>query len=153
MATSEDQLDEWRKTERRDREDPNTSGSSDPCVALEHPVISEIQSRPGSVLVHNSGRVDDDVRISVLDAFYEKDGRRSRHIEEVLERYQGEDAGDLKRIELVEKWTCFNALKKENFNCNPKILMKEKSWRTWKSNQMIVMNEELVQNVAMGCRN
>ena len=28
--------------------------------------------------------------------------------------------------------------------------MEEKSWRTWKSNQNIVMDEELVQNVAMG---
>ena len=33
---------------------------------------------------------------------------------------------------------------------NQKILMQEKSWRTWKSNQNIVMDEELVQNVAMG---
>ena len=28
--------------------------------------------------------------------------------------------------------------------------MEEKSWRTWKSNQNIVMDEELVQDVAMG---
>ena len=27
--------------------------------------------------------------------------------------------------------------------------MKEKSWRTWKSNQNIVMDEELVQNIVM----
>ena len=32
---------------------------------------------------------------------------------------------------------------------NPKILMDEKSWKTWKSNQKIVMNEESVQNGAM----
>ena len=58
----------------------------------------EIQSRPGSVLLQMSGRVDDDVRISALDAFYEKDGRRRRYIGELLERYRGEDAGDLKKI-------------------------------------------------------
>ena len=91
-ATSEEQLDEWRKTERLEREAPNTSASSEPCVALEHPVSSEIQSRPGSSLVQNSG--DDDVRISALDAFNEKDGRRSRCIGEVLEWYRGEDAGE-----------------------------------------------------------
>ena len=32
---------------------------------------------------------------------------------------------------------------------NPKILMDEKSWKTWKSNQKIVMIEELVQNSVM----
>ena len=31
--------------------------------------------------------------------------------------------------------------------------MGEKSWRTWKSNQNIVMDEEVVQNVAMGEKN
>ena len=55
--------------------------------------------------MQKSGRVDDDVRISALDAFHEKDGRRSRYIGGGLEWYLGEDAGDLKRIELVEKWT------------------------------------------------
>ena len=60
-----------------------------------------MQSRPGSVIVQKSGRVDDDVRISAMDAFHEKGGRRSRYIGEVLERYRGEDAGDLKRFELV----------------------------------------------------
>ena len=33
-ATSEEQLDEWRKTERLEREAPKTSASSDTCVAL-----------------------------------------------------------------------------------------------------------------------
>ena len=75
----------------------------------------EIQSRPGSVLVPKSGRVDDDMRITALDAFHGKDGRRSRFIGEVLERYRGEDAGDLKNIELVENWTCPNVLEKEIF--------------------------------------
>ena len=90
--------------------------------------------------MQNSGRVVDDMRIN-LDAFNGKDGRRSRYIGEVLERYRGEDAGDLKGIELVEKWTCLNVLKKEFFESDPKILTEEKSWRTWKSNQDIVMDE------------
>ena len=113
-ATSEEYLDEWRKTERLEHEAPNTSASSDPCVARECTVSCEIQRRPGSVLVQKSGRVDDDVRIAALDAVYGKDGRRSRYIGEVLKRYRGEDAGDLKIIELVEKWTRLNVLEKEN---------------------------------------
>ena len=60
-ATSERQLDEWRKTERLEHEAPKTSASSDPCVAREYPVSCEIQSRPGSVLVQKLGSVDDDV--------------------------------------------------------------------------------------------
>ena len=64
----------------------------------------EIPSRLGSVLVQKSGRVDHDMRITALDAFYGKDGRRSRYIGEVVERFRGEDAGDLKRIDLVENW-------------------------------------------------
>ena len=79
---------DWRKTERFEQEAPNASASPDPCVALEYPASGETQSRPGSVLVQTSGHVDDDVQISALDAFYEKDGRRSRYIEEVLEPYR-----------------------------------------------------------------
>ena len=112
-----------------------TSASSDPCVTLEYPAGCETQSRPGSVLVQNSCRVDDDVRIFELDAFYGKDGRRSRYIGAVLERYRGEDAGDLKRSELFEKWTCLNVLEKEIRKLDQKILAVEKSWRTWNSNQ------------------
>ena len=85
-ATSEEQLDERRKTERIEREAPNASASSDPCAAREYLVSCEIQSRPGSVLVQQkSGHVDDDVQISALDALYEKDAReltwlRSGHV-------------------------------------------------------------------------
>ena len=46
-------------------------------------------------------------------------------------------------------WTCVNALEKKICKLNPKILMEEKSWRTWKSNQNIVMDEEWVQNIVM----
>ena len=82
--------------------------------------------------MQKSDRVDDDVRVSALDAFYGKDGRRSRYTGEVSERYRGEDAGDLKRIELFEKWTCLNILEKKICKLDPKILMEEKSWRTGK---------------------
>ena len=101
-AADEEQPDKLRKTVRFEQEALNTSASSDPYVALEYPVRSETPSRQGSVLVQKSGHVDDDVQISALDAFCEKDGRRSRYIGEVLERYRGEDAGDLKRSELDE---------------------------------------------------
>ena len=67
-ATSEEQSDKLRKTVRFEQEAPNTSASSDSCVALEHLVICETQDRPGSVLVQKSGRVDDDVRCSALDS-------------------------------------------------------------------------------------
>ena len=89
-------MDEWRKTERLEREAPNTSASSDPYVALEHPVSGEIQSRSGSALMQKSG--DDDVRISALDAFCKKDGRRSRYIGQVLEWYRGENAGESQKM-------------------------------------------------------
>ena len=56
---------------------------------------------------------------------------------------------NLKRMELVEKR---NVLEKDIFESNPKILTEDKSWRTWKSDQNIVMNEELVQHVAMGTK-
>ena len=52
--------------------------------------------------MQTSGHVDDDVQISALDAFYEMDGRKSRYVGEVFEWYRGQDAGDLKRIELNE---------------------------------------------------
>ena len=60
-------MSRWR-LERFEQEAPNTSASSDPCVDLEYLVSGETQSRPGSVFVQKSGRVDDDVRISALDA-------------------------------------------------------------------------------------
>ena len=99
-AASEEQSDTWRKTERFEQEAPNASASSDPYVAVEYLASGETPSRPGSVLVQKSGQVDDDVQISALDAFYEKDGRKSRYIGEVFERYRGEDVGDLKKSEL-----------------------------------------------------
>ena len=49
--------------------------------------------------------------ISALDVFCEKDERENRCIGEVLERYRGEDAGELKRSELdelVANWACLN---------------------------------------------
>ena len=50
-ATNEEQTGEWRKTVRFGQEAPNTSISSDPYDALEHPVRDETPSRPGPVLV------------------------------------------------------------------------------------------------------
>ena len=64
--------------------------------------------------MQKSGHADDDVQISALNAFYEKDGRKSRYIGKVSEWYRGEDAGDLKRSELnelVENLTCLNPSK------------------------------------------
>ena len=86
---------------------------------------------------------------SVLDAFFEKDGRRSRYIGEVLERYRGADIRDLKRSELNESWTCLNVLKNKICKLNPKILMDEKSWGTRKSILKVVMDEELVEKIVL----
>ena len=46
--------------------------------------------------------VDDDIKISALDEFYEMYGRKSRCIQEVLDCYRQEDAGNLKRSEVNE---------------------------------------------------
>ena len=59
------------------------------------------QSRLVSVLVQKSGHVDDDAQFS-LDPFYDMDGRKSRHSDEVLEWHRRQDAGDLERSELNE---------------------------------------------------
>ena len=84
-AAREEPPDELRKTERFEQEAPSASASSDPPVALEYPASGETQDRSGSVLVQKSSHVDGNVQISALDAFFEIDGRKSRHIGEVLE--------------------------------------------------------------------
>ena len=99
-TASEEQPDKLRKTVRFEQETSSAAASSDPTVALEYPASGEKQDRLGSVLVQTSGHVEDDVQISALDAFSEMDGRKSRYIGEVLEWYQGQDAGDLRRSEL-----------------------------------------------------
>ena len=63
--------------------------------------------------MQKSGRVDDDVQISALDASHEMDGRKSRYIGDVFDWYRGEDVGALRRSELNEmvgNLTCLNAL-------------------------------------------
>ena len=148
-AAGEEQPDKLRKAVRLEQEAPSAAASSDPTVALEYLVSCETQDRPGSVLVQKSGHVDDDVQISALDAFYEKDERKSRYIGEVVEWYRGEDAGDVTRSEsneLFENCICLNALAGEIWKLNPKILLDEK---IWKNDQKIAMNEKLVQNSVM----
>ena len=138
-AASEEQPDKLRKTVRFVREASSASASSDPTVALEYPASGETQDRLGSVLVQESGYVDDEVQISALEAVYEMDGRKSRYIGEVLEFYRGEDAGDLKRSEsneLVENLTCLNALEGVIWKSDQKVVMDEKI------NPKIVMDEE-----------
>ena len=55
-------------------------------MSLEYLASGEKQDRPEPVLVQTSGHVDDDVQISALDVFYEKDERENRCIGKVLER-------------------------------------------------------------------
>ena len=135
-AATEEQPDKLRKTIRFEQEAPNTSSFSTMHVSREYPAIGEKQDRREPVRVQNSGHVDDDIHISALGVFYEMEGRKSRFIKVVLDWYRDEDAGDLKGSvlnEKVERMTCLNAFEK-------KI---EKSWRSGKSNQNIVMREEL----------
>ena len=61
------------KTVRFEQEAPNTSSASSTHVSLECLAIG-----PESVLVQNSVHVDDDMRVSALDMFYEMDGCESR---------------------------------------------------------------------------
>ena len=158
-ATSEEQSDKWRKIERAEHAAPNTSASSGPCVALEYPVSGGIQSRRGPYLCRNQVMFMTTCKFPRwMNSTRWMDERAV--ISEKCWRYRGEDAGDLERIELVEKWTCLNAFEKKlcklnpkvvtDEKINPKILTEEKNWRTWKSNQNTVMGEQLVQNVAMG---
>ena len=63
--------------------------------------------------------------------------------------YQGEDVKRCELNELVESWTRLNVLERKIGKIDPKILKDEKSWKTWKLNPKIVMNEELVQNGVM----
>ena len=105
--------DHVKEDRRFEQEAPNAAAPSDPTVIVEqHLASGELQCRPETVLVQTSGHVDDDVQISALEAFHEMDGRKSRYIGEVLERYRGEDAGNLKRSELnelIQNSTCLNA--------------------------------------------
>ena len=112
-------------------------------VSLEHPAGGARQDRPEQVRVQNSRHVDDDIQISELDAsFYEMDGRRCRYIKEVLDWYGQEDAGDLRRKTLnesVENTTAPNALE-------------GKIWKSEKSNQNGVINEQIMKNIVMSAK-
>ena len=82
--------------------------------------------------LQKSGHVDDDLRISTLDAFCEMDGPKSRYVREVQDGYRGEDAEDLKRSELnqlVDNLTRLNALHEKIWNSYKKVVKDEKSWK------------------------
>ena len=98
---NEEQPDKLRKAVRFEREAPNTSSSSSTHVSLEYPASGEKQDRPEPLHVQNSRHVEDDMQISALGPFYEMDGRESRYIKKVLDWYRDEDAGDLRRSDLV----------------------------------------------------
>ena len=108
QTAGEEQLDKLRKTVRFEQEASNATAS--PIHMLLWNILRTVR--------HQVGRGPHLCRSQVmLDALYEMDGRKSRHIGEVLEWYRGEDAGDLKRSELnemVENLTCLDALEGEN---------------------------------------
>ena len=95
--------------------------------------------------MQNSGHVDDDIQISVLDVFYAMDGRRTRFIKDVLDCHREEDAGHLRRNELnerVENMTARNSLE-------VKIWQNETSWKSENRNKNIAMTEEFEKNFVM----
>ena len=145
----EEQLDKSRKTVRFEQDAPNSSSYSTMHVFLEYPASGEKQDRPEPVFMHNLGLVDDDVQNFAFDLlFIEMDGRESRHINEVLEWYREEDAGDLRRSEsnwLVERMTCLYSL------CWM-ISERQKKWKSQKSNQNTAANEEFVKNSIDECQ-
>ena len=142
-------MDEWRKTQRLDREAPNTSASSDPCVALEHLVSCEMQSRLPYLCriqvvltttfeflrwMHSTRRMDEGVVTS----------------EKCWSGIKEKMPEIAKELTWLRSGRVSNVLEEEIFKRNPKFLTKEKSWRTWKGHQNVAMDEELVHKVAMG---
>ena len=126
-AAGEEQPDKLWKTVRFEQEAPSAAASSDPTVALDYPASGETQDRPGSVLVQKSGHVDDDVQIFCVGCI-PRDGWNER-------------------VVTLEK--CWIGIEEKNWKSNQMVVTDQKSWKTWKSKQNIVINEEFVQNVVM----
>ena len=83
-AAGVEQPDKLRKKARFEQEGSSSVQHRLPTQLLLWNILRGMRHKVGpvSVLVLTSGHVDDDVQISALDAFYEKDGRRSRYIGE-----------------------------------------------------------------------
>ena len=101
-TANEEQPDKLRKTVRFEQAAPNTSSSSTMHVSLVYLASGQRQDRPEPVVVQNSGHVDDDIRISALDVFYQMDGRKSRYKKTCVGLVSRRDARDLRRNELNE---------------------------------------------------
>ena len=110
-------------------------------MSLEYPESGTKKDPLEPAFVHYSGHVEDDIQISALDVFYQVDGRESRQIKEVSDWFREEDAGDLKSSELNEYMTRRNAFEGKI----GKICLR-KSWKSVRSTQNIVMNEEFVKH-------
>ena len=143
QTANAEQPDKLSKTVRFQHEAPNI------IVVLNHAMcllkilrVVRTQDRLEPVLVQKFRcMLTMTCAFSALDVFYVMDGRKSRHIKEVLDWYREEDAGDLRRSELsdiVESMTCLNALE-------VKFWKSEKSWKSEQSNQNIVLREEFVK--------
>ena len=117
---------------------PKTSTSSDPYVALGHHVRDETPSRPGSVLVQKLCHVEYDEHISALDVFYEKDGRENLCLGEVSVGVGIEE----KMPEISREVNQLNWLRIGDISTPLR-------GKIWKSDQKIVMDEQLVHNVVM----
>ena len=121
-VAGEEQPDKLRKTVRFEQEASSASASSDPTVTLESPASGETQSRPGSVFLrwmHSTGRMDEGVVTS--DKCWSGIEQRMPEISKELNWLRSGHVSMFSRRKICK--------------FNPKILMEEKSWRTWKSNQ------------------
>ena len=70
--------------QRFEQEAPNPSVSSDPYVTLEYPASGRHKVGQGPYLCRSQVMLMTTYKSPASDAFYEKDGRNSRYIGEVL---------------------------------------------------------------------
>ena len=66
-----------------------------------------------------------------------------------IEEKMPEISREVNQMKLVENLTCLNPFEGKIWKINQKVVTDKKSWKTWKSNGKMVMNEELVQNGVM----
>ena len=87
-------------------------------MSLEYPASGEKQDRLESVLVRNSGHVDDDVQHSALDVLRDGWAKESLHQRMFWIGIEKKMPGDLRRSELsvlVESLTALNALEEKGW--------------------------------------
>ena len=91
------------------------------CCSLEYPASGETHSRSGSVLVQKSGHVDDDEQIlRWMHSSRWMDERVATSVKcwSGIEGKMPEISRESELSELVENWTCLNALERKIWKMN-----------------------------------